>query len=41
MKLGLRRGTVYVEPHNIEWEISAQKTVEKLTEILSERLKGK
>ena len=36
MKLGLRRGTVYVEPHNIEWEISAQKTIEKLTEILKD-----
>lgn len=34
MKLGLRRGTVAVEPHNSEWEVAAQQTISKLHEIL-------
>lgn len=34
MKLGLRRGTVAVEPHNAEWETTAQQTIEKLRSIL-------
>jgi len=32
--LGLYRGTVIVEPHNIEWEITAQQTISKLKNIL-------
>ena len=34
MKLGLHRGTVAVEPHNSEWEVTAQQTIAKLREIL-------
>ncbi|MBP5580855.1 MAG: GrpB family protein, partial [Ruminococcus sp.] len=34
MKLGLRRGTVAVEPHNSEWEAAAQQTIAKLRVIL-------
>ncbi|WP_303797510.1 GrpB family protein [Ruminococcus flavefaciens] len=34
MKLGLRRGTVAVEPHNSEWEVTAQQTIAQLREIL-------
>ena len=34
LKLGLRRGTVAVEPHNSEWETVAQQTVARLREIL-------
>ena len=34
MKLGLHRGTVAVEPHNSEWEVTAQQTISKLREIL-------
>lgn len=34
MGIGLRRGTVAVEPHTAEWEISAGRTVEQLKSIL-------
>ena len=34
MGLGLRRGTVALEPHDPEWEIIAQQTITKLHEIL-------
>ena len=34
MKLGLRRGTVAVEPHNSQWEAAAQQTIAKLRVIL-------
>ncbi|MBO4872107.1 MAG: GrpB family protein, partial [Lachnospiraceae bacterium] len=34
MKLGLRRGTVALEPHSREWETAAQETIAKLKEIL-------
>lgn len=36
MSIGLKRGTVAVEPHSVEWEISAQKKIELLKEILGE-----
>ncbi len=36
MSLGLKRGTVVLEPHNVEWEISAQKTINTLKKILRE-----
>ena len=36
MKLGLRRGTVAVEPHNSEWEVTAQQTIAKLRKILGD-----
>ena len=32
--IGLRRGTVSVEPHNPEWEISAKQTIDKLGDLL-------
>lgn len=38
MSIGLKRGTVTVEPHKIEWEISAQKTISILKEILKENI---
>ena len=34
LRLGLRRGTVAVEPHKAEWEIIAQRTIARLREIL-------
>lgn len=34
MSLGLRRGTVSVEPHNTEWELIAAETILKLHRIL-------
>ena len=34
MGLGLRRGTVALEPHSTEWEIAAQQGIAKLKEIL-------
>ena len=34
MILGLRRGTVAVEPHNAQWETAAQQAIEKLQNIL-------
>ena len=36
MKLGLRRGSVAVEPHNSEWEVAAQQIISKLREILGD-----
>lgn len=36
MKLGLRRGTVAVEPHDRQWEVAAQQTISKLREILGD-----
>ncbi len=36
MSIGLKRGTVAVEPHSVEWEISAQYMIELLKEILGE-----
>ena len=38
MELGLRRGTVFVEAHNSEWEIIAIETIEKLRSILQDVL---
>ena len=34
MSIGLKRGTVKLEPHNIEWEKSANNLIEKLNHIL-------
>lgn len=36
MSIGLARGTVVLEPHNIEWELSANKLIEKLKAILKD-----
>lgn len=36
MSIGLKRGTVAVEPHRIEWEISAQQMIETLKNILKD-----
>ena len=36
MKLGLRRGTVALEPHDSEWEIIAQQTIMRLRAVLQE-----
>lgn len=36
MSIGLKRGTVAVEPHRVEWEMSAQKMIELLKEVLKE-----
>lgn len=36
MQIGLRRGIVLVEPHRIEWEISAQEIIENLNRILKD-----
>ena len=36
MSLGLRIGTVSVEPHSVEWEIAAKETIDKLKNILKE-----
>lgn len=36
MSIGLRRGTVAVEPHRIEWEISAREIIDKLKNLLQE-----
>ena len=38
MSLGLRRGTVFVEPHNTEWEVNAAETISKLHSILQDVL---
>ena len=35
-QLGLRRGTVSVEPHNPQWEISAKQTIQKLGDVLGD-----
>lgn len=34
MPLGLKKGTVALEPHRVEWEVSAQKLIEKLKCVL-------
>lgn len=34
MEIGLIRGTVAVEPHDPQWEVSAERTIEYLKEIL-------
>ncbi len=36
MSIGLKRGTVAVEPHRIEWEISAQEMISILKDVLKE-----
>lgn len=36
MQIGLKRGTVLVEPHRIEWEIAAQETIGSLRKILKD-----
>lgn len=36
MQLGLKRGTVRLEPHNKQWEIIAVQTIKKLKMILGE-----
>ena len=38
MSLGLRCGTVFVEPHNAEWETIASETIAKLRSILQDVL---
>ena len=38
MSLGLRRGTVFVEPHNTEWDIIAAETILELHSILQDVL---
>lgn len=35
-QIGLKRGTVAVEPHKIEWEIAAQNIINKLENILDD-----
>ena len=34
MELGLRRGTVALEPHSAEWDFIAQQSIDRLREIL-------
>ena len=36
MSIGLVRGTVTLEPHNMEWELSANKLINKLKDMLKE-----
>ena len=36
MSIGLKRGTVAVEPHRIEWDMAAQEVMNKLKDILQE-----
>lgn len=36
MSIGLKIGTVAVEPHSIEWETSAQELIDKLNNILKD-----
>ena len=38
MSLGLRRGKVFVEPHNDEWKVIAKETISKLHSILQDIL---
>ena len=38
MSLGLRRGTVLVEPHNAEWDVIAAETIAELHRILQDAL---
>lgn len=39
MQIGLRRGTVLVEPHRTEWEISAQEIIRNLKRTLKDDIK--
>ena len=34
MSIGMKRGTVYLEPHQVEWERAAEETIRKLKNIL-------
>ncbi len=34
MSIGMKRGTVYLEPHHTEWERAAEKTIQTLKNIL-------
>ena len=34
MSIGMKRGTVYLEPHQSEWEIAAEETISTLKNIL-------
>ena len=36
MSIGLVRGTVTLEPHNMQWELSANKLINKLKDMLKE-----
>ena len=36
MSIGLARGTVALEPHSIEWEMSASEIIDKLKDILKD-----
>ncbi len=36
MSIGLRRGAVSLEPHRIEWEVSAQKVIDTIKDILKD-----
>ena len=36
MALGLKRGTVVVEPHKTEWEIAAREIISILKQIMKE-----
>lgn len=36
MQIGLKRGTVLVEPHRLEWEIAAQEIISSLRKILKD-----
>lgn len=38
MSVGLRRGTVKLEPNSIEWEQNAQNTIKKLKDILKDEI---
>ena len=36
MSIGMKRGTVYLEPHQTEWERAAEQTIRKLKNILDD-----
>lgn len=36
MSVGLKRGTVVVEPHKAEWEIAVQEKIRILKQVLKE-----
>ena len=36
MSIGLKRGMVAVEPHQQEWEVAAQQTIERLRDLLKD-----
>ena len=38
MSAGLKRGTVVVEPHKVEWEIAAQEIISILKQVLKENI---